>query len=248
MQKRLIHNFNLQQLFIFLFVFSSCSDKSTLQYDVTDPNKSEISDIDGNIYITIKIGNQWWMAENLRVSRYSNGDSIPNVSEDSLWLNLKSGAYCFYYNYDWDGYTYGNLYNWYAVNDNRSLAPEGWHIPTDEEWKELEVTLGMSQSEADGFGCRGIDTGGKLKEEGNNHWQHPNVGATNSTDFTALATGIRMPNGSFLLRRYMTVFWTSTPLYNDLTAYYRHLNHDTSGVYRRGELKEYGFSVRCVKD
>ncbi len=248
MKNLFIQNINVEIVLIIIFLFFSCNDKQTSPIDETDPNRSEVKDIDGNIYKTIKIGNQWWMAENLKVTRFLNGDLIPNITEDTLWSNIKSSAYCFYNNRDWDSYIYGKLYNWYAVNDIRTLAPNGWHIPTDEEWKILEVNLGMSQLDADDTGCRGINTGGNLKKQGTNYWKHPNTGATDSCDFSAVAAGIRMPDGSFLSRYYMTVFWTSTPSYNDLSAYYRHLNYNISCVNRRAELKEYGFSVRCVKD
>lgn len=180
---------------LFLFIISTfcfyCNVDSTLQEKDIDSNKSEITDVDGNIYNTIKIGDQWWMVENLRVSRFQNGDTIANVDEDSLWQDLKTGAMCFYDKLDWQTETYGVLYNFYAVIDTRGLAPEGWHVPTDEDWKELEMFLGMSKSAADSTGYRGIDTGGKLKEEGTKHWRAPNIGATNSSEFTALPAGIR---------------------------------------------------------
>lgn len=132
-----------------------------------------VTDIDGNVYKTVTIGNQAWMAENLKVMRYRNGDAIPNVTGGTDWSNLSTGAYCSYDNDDNNIDTYGLLYNWYAVDDSRNLAPEGWHVPTDEEWKELEMYLGMSQSEADDTGYRGTDEGGKLKEVGTTHWQSP---------------------------------------------------------------------------
>ncbi len=90
-------------------------------------------DVDGNVYKTVKIGNQWWMAENLKISHYRNGDEIPNVTDDEEWFNLTSGAYCNYKNDTANVALYGKLYNWYSVVDNRILAPEGWHVPTDED-------------------------------------------------------------------------------------------------------------------
>ena len=120
-----------------LSLFLSCSDDSvTANGDRTDT----ITDIDGNVYEIIKIGNQWWMAENLKVTRYSNGDAIPNITDGSEWTNLTTGAYCVYNNENNNNSTYGLLYNWYAIADGRNIAPEGWHIPTDAEWKELEMT------------------------------------------------------------------------------------------------------------
>ncbi|MCK4448089.1 MAG: fibrobacter succinogenes major paralogous domain-containing protein, partial [Candidatus Marinimicrobia bacterium] len=129
-----------------------------------------VTDIDGNTYQTVKIGDQWWMAENLKVTHYRNGDPIPNVTDNTDWSNLTTGAYCNYDNNASYVTTYGRLYNWYTVNDSRYIAPSGWHVPTDEELKELEMYLGMSQSQADYTGYRGTDEGGKLKETGTTHW------------------------------------------------------------------------------
>jgi uncharacterized protein (TIGR02145 family) len=137
---------------------------------LTDTDEQQVTvsntviDIDGNTYQAIKIGDQWWMAENLKVTHYRNGDPIPNVTDSTEWSNLATEAYCVYENDESIAETYGYLYNWYVVNDSRNIAPEGWHVPTDEEWKELEMFLGMSQSEANGTGWRGTDEGGKLKE------------------------------------------------------------------------------------
>jgi len=207
-----------------------------------------ITDIDENIYKTVKIGNQWWMAENLKVTRYRNGDAIPNVTKGSDWLSLSTGAYC---NYDNDGANaaiYGGLYNWYAVSDSRNIAPEGWHVPTDDEWKELEMYLGMSQSEADQIGWRGTDEGDKLKETGNTHWYIPNIGATNESGYTGLPGGYRYIGGNFYGLGYYAYFWSSTggSLSND--AWFRLLNYYYSGVFRNGNDKRYGFSIRCVRD
>lgn len=118
-----------------------------------------VTDIDGNTYKTIQIGNQRWMAENLKVTRYRNGTAIPTVTSNTDWFNLTTGAYCNYDNSTSDAAIYGRLYNWYAVNDSRNIAPTGWHVPSDEEWKTLEKYLGMSQSEADDTGWRGTNEG-----------------------------------------------------------------------------------------
>jgi uncharacterized protein (TIGR02145 family) len=208
---------------------------------------STVSDIDGNIYQTVTIGTQVWMAENLKVTHYRNGAPIPNVTDGGTWSGLTTGAYC---NYNNDvGYvaTYGQLYNWYAVADIRNLAPAGWHVPTDAEWKELEMYLGMSQAQADAVGYRGTDEGGKLKEAGTTHWLPPNTGATNESGFTALPGGYRYIDGSFGYGVGATaLFWSSTE-FNSSVAWYRYLNSG-SQVYRNYPNKQAGFSVRCVKD
>ncbi len=209
-----------------------------------------VTDIDGNTYQTIKIGNQWWMAENLKVIRYRNGEAIPNVTDNSVWAGLSTGAYC---NYDNDyryAAIYGCLYNWYAIDDSRNIAPAGWHVPTDEEWKQLEMYLGMSQSDADQIGWRGTDEGGKLKEDGTTHWDSPNIGATNESGFSALPGGYRhyYDDGMFYSIGYGGYWWSSTE-YNTSYAWRRVLYHGDSSVYRGSDSsKRSGFSLRCVKD
>jgi len=213
-----------------------------------------VTDIDGNVYKTVKIGNQWWMAENLRVTHYATGDPIPNVTDNTEWKNLTTGAWCAYKNDDNNIETYGLLYNWYAINDSRNIAPAGWHVPTDEEWKELEMHLGMSQSEAGGIGCyRGTDEGGKMKatgtiENGDGLWYAPNTGATNESGFTALPGGFRSCSyGSFGGIGSEGYWWSATE-YSSAVALHRFLCYNHSEVYRGNIRKQAGFSVRCVRD
>ncbi len=208
-----------------------------------------VTDFDGNLYYTVKIGDQWWMLENLRVTHYRNGDPIPNVTDGITWLGLSAGAYCDFDNDPANAETFGRFYNWYAVDDSRNIAPEGWHVPTDAEWKQLEMYLGMSQAEADGTTWRGTDEGGKLKEIGTTHWIYPNEGATNESGFSALAGGYRDFGGTFGSVGITVHFWSSTeydspsPFGWDRTLYYEY-----SEVGRWGHYKTYGFSVRCVRD
>ena len=214
---------------------------------------SELTDIDGNVYETVTIGDQVWMAENLKVTHYRNGDAIPNVTSNSEWENLTSGAYSNYDNDTDNVPTYGRLYNWYAVNDSRGIAPEGWHVPSDEEWKQLEMHLGMSQSEADDTGWRGTDEGGKLKAtgtiaEGDGLWYSPNTGATNESGFSALPGGYRESDyGTFDGLSIYAVFWASTE-YSSLGAWTRYLSCNYAQGYRDYSGQGNGFSVRCVKD
>jgi uncharacterized protein (TIGR02145 family) len=210
-----------------------------------------VTDIDRNVYHMVKIGNQWWMAENLKVTHYRNGDSIPNVTDNTAWSGLSSGALCVFDNSEINADTYGYLYNWYAVNDIRNIAPAGWHVPTDEEWKTLEKYLGMSQSEADVTGWRGTDEGGKLKETGTAHWSSPNIGATNSSGYTALPGGFRYDNGDFSSLGVNAYFWSSTGDDYDGVWILRDLDYYSSGIYRDYYdyyYKHYGFSVRLLKD
>lgn len=203
--------------------------------------------MDGKIYKTIKTGNQVWMAENLDATKYRNGDAIPNIKDTEKWGNVNSGACCYYDNSTKNGKIYGRLYNWYAVTDPRGLAPEGWHIPSDEEWKDLEIYLGMRQAETNYKAWRGTGEGGKLKEPGTAHWKTPNEGATNETGFTALPGGYRDVCGDFFVLGYAGYFWSSTEQAKYF-AWYRSLYHSYSKIHRTNGYVGDGFSVRCIKD
>jgi uncharacterized protein (TIGR02145 family) len=146
-----------------------------------------IIDIDHNIYYPVNIGDQTWMADNLKATRYSDGSIIPRIEDRLTWFNfaLYTRAYCWYDNYGAIGATYGGLYTWpaamniYSESDIKpgnvqGVCPDGWHLPSDSEWKQLEVFLGMSQAEVDGEEWRGEDEGGKLKLEGIQCWTSPN--------------------------------------------------------------------------
>jgi uncharacterized protein (TIGR02145 family) len=133
------------------------------------------------------------------------------------------------------------------VNDGRNIAPEGWHVPTDEDWKQPEIYIGMSQADADATGWRGTDEGGKLKEAGTTHWQGPNTGATNESGFTALPGGYRNHDGYFDVMGDYAFYWSSTEG-SSYYAWFRSLYCYISQVYRDYYDKRNGFSVRCVKD
>ncbi|MFC1553371.1 fibrobacter succinogenes major paralogous domain-containing protein [candidate division KSB1 bacterium] len=213
------------------------------------PPTGTVTDIDGNVYETIIIGNQEWMVTNLKVTKYRNGDAIPKVSATgySSWTRLSTDAYC--KNYSILAHPeYGHLYNWYAVDDSRGLAPAGWHVPTDDDWKELEMFLGMSQTDADGGGYRGTDEGGKLKETGTSHWSNPNTGASNGSGFTALPGGFRSyVNGYFGFPDRYAYFWSSTEA-SSSSAWFRRLYYKNADVMRNSHDKREGCSVRCVRD
>jgi uncharacterized protein (TIGR02145 family) len=195
-----------------------------------------VTDIEGNVYNTVKIGKQVWMSENLRTTKYRNGDPIPNVARRAQWIMLREGAYCNYNNNDSNGLIYGRLYNWYAVNDSRSIAPEGWRVAKDADFNTLVKFLGGDSL-----------AGGKMKEAGMAHWQIPNFGANNSCGFKTLPAGYRNDyTGNYYLLRNNSMFWTTTE--NDTTAWVRLLNSADAGAYRNYAEKRSGLSVRCLKD
>ena len=194
-----------------------------------------VRDIDGNDYYTVRIGTQEWMAENLKVTRYRNGDQIPDVTDDNSWSNLTTGARCTNIYIDNYSSIYGLLYNWYAVKDNRSICPAGWHVPSDDEWTALITYLGGGNS-----------AGGKLKEAGTSHWIFPNTDATNESGFTALPDGARGPYGFSSALDWG--FWWSATEYDATTAWHIILFTYDATVNKPSNSKNNGFSVRCLKD
>ncbi len=184
---------------------------------------------------TVTICSQVWMIKNLDVTTYRNGDAIPQVTDATAWANLTTGAWCYYNNDAANGPIYGKLYNWYAVNDVRGLAPSGYHVPSDAEWTTLETCLGGSSV-----------AGGAMKEVGIAHWLTPNTGATNSSGFTGLPGGFRDGSGTFGVISRIAFWWSSTGVQS--TAWYRFIDCNNSNFYSANISKNSGFSVRCVKD
>jgi len=191
-------------------------------------------DEDGNAYPTVKIGNQEWMAENLRVTHYRNGDIIPNEIDDLLWSSLTTGAYCWFNNDPALYKAYGALYNWYAVNDPRKLCPTGWHVSTEGDWATLVTSLGGEAT-----------TGGKLKAAV--EWTPPNTGATNITGFSGLPYGYRGSDGLFYGFYFYGNWWTATGYFTN-NAWYHYLNHNDATALRSHYSEAGGFSIRCMKD
>lgn len=193
-----------------------------------------VTDVEGNSYETIAINTQIWTKSNLNVSKYRNGDTIPQVTDAATWQSLTTGAWCYYENDTANGPVYGKLYNWYAVNDPRGLAPVGYHIPSNSEWTTLINFLG------------GVSVaGGALKEMGTSHWTNPNIGATNSSNFTALPGGWRK-DGLFDLKGSWGFWWSSTEVGNN--AYEFNLYYYLSSTNQNNFDKHYGYSIRCVRD
>ncbi len=208
-------------------------------------------DYDGNIYETILIGNQIWMAENLKVTHYRDGTAITHVPDNTAWSNLTTEAYCMYNNNASNEVdTYGALYNWYAVSDAHNIAPAGWHVPTDTEWKELEIALGMSQSEADDTGYRGTNEGSKLAGNAD-LWSDgtlENDSEFGTSGFTALPGGYRSyVNGDYYGMGYYGSFWSATEGSSN-GAWRRFLHYSDSAVSRNYSDKRNGFAVRLLRD
>jgi len=203
---------------------------------------------DGHTYKWVRIGNQIWMAENLRATNYSNGDLIPDGTGKGDITRESNPKYWFAYDDNLNNVsTYGRLYTWYAITDGRNVCPTGWHVPGDDEWKELEVYLGMAQAKADGTEWRGTNEGDKLKYDDIDYWPTPILEATNSSGFSALPSGMRSSeNTSKSLGNYG--YWWSSTEESDKSAWGRGLGHGKSEVYRNSADKSFGFSIKCIWD
>ncbi|MBQ7735152.1 MAG: fibrobacter succinogenes major paralogous domain-containing protein [Bacteroidales bacterium] len=196
-----------------------------------------VKDADGNEYKTVVIGSQTWMAENLKTTKYANGNSIKNVTGKQEWVDCKSPAYCWYDNNSGNKNEYGALYNWYAINAG-NICPKGWHVATDADWNTLENKVGGRDKAAQA-----------LREEGTKHWKDALDGANNDYGFNLIAGGFRNPYGDFTWQTVDAGYWTATGKNQSIsyawnrTAYYydAHLN-------RHEVQKCIGYSVRCVKD
>lgn len=195
-----------------------------------------VPDVDGNVYATKIIAGREWMAENLRTSKYRNGQNIANLEPYLLWMNATSGAWCFFQNNNSNNIPLGKLYNFYAVVDNRGLCPTGWHIPANAEWEILANQLGGAEV-----------AGGKMKIVGVDHWNTPNTDATNEGGFTAFPAAFRRTDGSFADPGITTIWWTST-LMDISNAIERNLDSDDGNI--SSDFAEFtrGYSVRCIKN
>lgn len=218
-------NYKLLAATLFCICLTQCQTKS-------------MKDIEGNNYKTVNIGTQVWMAENLKSTKLNDGTEIQMVTDNETWTKLTTPAYSWYFNDPKENKkTYGALYNWYAVNSGK-LCPAGWHVPSEEEWNALSITIYQ-----DGL----TNAGGNLKEKGTEHWKIPNTGATNETGFTALPGGYRSFEGAF---NYLGVsgYWWSSTEYNETSIIFWSLRYKSDVLYKYLSEKVCGFSVRCIKD
>ncbi|HEX5111943.1 MAG TPA: fibrobacter succinogenes major paralogous domain-containing protein [Saprospiraceae bacterium] len=211
---------------------SDASGKGSWQTLSTSSSSSDSIGVNEVVWI----GCNAWMTKNLDVSKYRNGTNIPLVTNAAIWDTLTTGAYCYFANTSTNGPVYGKLYNWYAVNDPRGLAPEGWHIPSDFEWTTMINTLGGNNI-----------AGGAMKATGTTNWTIPNLGATNLCNFTAQPGGQRTSTGTFNNKGNYGYWWTNSPA-SSTTAWSRNLNYNDMQVGGATTDKQSGYSVRCVRD
>jgi uncharacterized protein (TIGR02145 family) len=217
-------------------------------------DNNQIADIEGNVYNTINIGTQVWIKENLKTTKYANGDQIPNVSNSGQWQTLTSGAWRYYNDDSQYNIPYGKFYNWQAVADTRKICPAGWHVPSDDEWKTMELYLGMHPFELNVTDFRGssANVGGKLKKVGSELWSAPNTGATDESGFSAIPGGRYNQDGTFVFLTLEGTWWSSTlAIPNTNLAWLRILSYNNSGFSRtmpKEQMIGGGFSVRCLKD
>ena len=209
------------------------------------PEYGSMTDVQGNTYKTVKIGNQWWMAENLKVTVFNDKTPINAIAEnaaDSIWENASKAAFCIY------DTTLGALYNWNVINNIKIVAPKGWHIPSDDEWKTLEKTIGMETADLEKTAWRGTNEADKLLAK----YKAPTESelyafGTNESGFSALFAGCRLFSGAINQEKNTAFWWTSTPSTGN-EAWYRYIDANQKKIFRQHTYTNYGFSIRCIKD
>ncbi len=232
-------------VFVFWIVvtaISSCKNEPATKNEgaqLNDQTPATVTDIDGNVYHTVKIGKQWWLKENLKTSRFQDGSFITEMESNSMWgntLRARAPGWCYYQNNALNNPTYGKLYNWYAVDDHRNICPTGWHVPSDNELQVLIDYLGGAE-----------EAGGKMKDI--KFWKEliANSANDNSSGFSALPGGLRATNGQFSLLGRLGYFWSSTPC-NEKVLAWVHYIYSNGSCGRAPSVRICGCSVRCIKD
>lgn len=231
-QRNKICAYLLFQLLIFILIFCSCKKND----NNGNGSNGTVIDIDGNSYHTVTIGSQVWMVENLKTTKYNDGNLIPLITDSITWGNQSTPGYSWYENNSATyKNTYGALYNWYTVNTGK-LCPDGWHVPTLQEFRTLIHFLGDT-----------LQAGGKMKEMGTTHWYSPNNGATNESGFTGLPGGNRYLNGGFEFLHNYGIWWTSTQE-DSVSAYFMVLYDLSAFSSCYNDNMKLGNSVRCIKN
>ena len=227
------HRIGIRIINLIIPVLSSVLLTACIQ-DYLNPQET-ISDVDGNEYKIVKIGEQTWMAENLRTTRYNDNEAITLVKDTPTWISTTEDAFCFYLNNSTIyGENYGAFYNCHVVESGK-LCPTGWHVPSDEEFQDLIDFIGT------------LEDGGKLKEKAFDHWKSPNEGAEDAVGFAARGSGYRNDLGEFKSLYEEVYYWTSTE-FDSVNAWAFGLNYDSTGISHENYKKTNGFSVRCIKD
>lgn len=216
---------DIYKIAVLLFFFSLFSCK----------NAETVEDLDGNIYHTTKIGKQTWMVENLKVARFNNGDSIKKITSNKDWKKTEQAGYSFYNNDVAFVKEYGFLYNYNCLKDIRRIAPKGWRIPTEEDLRELESFINSNS------------IGIFLKEKGNSHWLPSNTVGNNATGFNALPGGYRDEEGAFYMFKSNGYYWTANGSF-ELYNWSDRMFQAFADVRRDSVFKQYGFSVKCIKE
>ena len=203
---------------------------------LTSITAQAVTDTDGNRYPVITIGKQIWMAENLKTTRFNDGEAIPLVTNDNAWKIIETPAYCWLNNDIANKEVFGALYNWYTVN-TKKICPIGWHVPSKTEWAYMIIFLGDENI-----------AGAKLKEVGIGHWKNSILISTDEFGFTALPGGLRLMEGNFPVFAGSYAVWWSVTEFSKIAAWNRGLFFSSSKVFGGNDNKKNGFSVRCIKD
>jgi uncharacterized protein (TIGR02145 family) len=214
-----------------LFIYGC---KKTEDVQSTQPPPGKLIDADSNIYETVTLGTQTWMAENLKTKKFRNGELIPTTTLNVT--NETKPVYQWAYNDDQAiAKVYGRLYTWYAATDSRNICPTGWHVPSDTEWETLKTYLG------------GFTVGGQLKDRDTTYWKSPNIGGSNKTGFKGLGEGYRTADGVYVSLKVSSYFWSSTEN-TSVLGWGQALHYNDSLIVRGGYFKQAGVGVRCLKD
>lgn len=229
-------------LLLLFITFVGCKKESTSKLII---ETGTVTDAEGNTYKTVKIGEKWWMAENLRSKKFLDGTDLTLVGlfqEDSIWATSLSPTYTFI-----NDSVYGCLYNQAAIQSSKGLAPEGWHIATDEDWKNLEMQIGMSGTEANNLAWRGTNEAELLLPAYSEGWPISTVPFGNDQfQMKVLPAGCKLFNGKSSIDGNKAFFWTSTTIGDQ--ACYRYFDYQKKKIFRQYTYNQYGMSVRCVKD
>jgi len=225
--------------FVILMAFVSCKKNEVIETPV--PQTDSILDVDNNYITVVKIGEQWWTAEDLMVTHYRDNSAIALLDQPAEWASRAAGYA------KSNNRTSGYYYNKAAVNHPSQLAPAGWHIATEEDWKKLETYLGMSETEITQIGWRGNILAGKLKVASPKGWPaYQNVWSKNESGFSALPSGCVLPTNETSSNSKTGFWWSATA--SDSSFYYRYLDYKNNSIFREKTYMNYGMCVRCVKD